>query len=460
MKIIVLSILTILMICSSLFAADTLWTKTYDFGDDDVISFIEPTNDGNFIFSGYITAPGANQSDIWIGKFDQYGDTIWTKIFASPSYDFGLPIIQTADNGYVFVGYWNSPVQNQSIFVKLDASGNIDWQKIIGNGVITERYRRVLEEDDGGFVTAGYQIDSDIYSSFILRYDQNGEVDMFHEPLMSYMIQWSNVRLIDMIQIQDKEFVTCGWTETGASAHDIWIARTDSNLVELWSKFYSPDTYCYPYSIQQTADDGFIMCGTLGDSYSSPETNVFLMKFNSLGDSLWLKSYGLSGNDGSWTVRVTNDGGFAIGGMKDSDNELDDGDFWFLKTDANGDTLWTWSMVKDLRNDIFGIVPVTDDEFILAGRTGFDLYNDLGDAWLAKISTGSMSCCNLRGDINNDSAIGISDLTYLVDYLFRNGPSADCEDEADLNNSGNVGISDLTYIVDYLFNNGPLPIPC
>ena len=74
-----------------------------------------------------------------------------------------------------------------------------------------------------------------------------------------------------------------------------------------------------------------------------------------------------------------------------------------------------------------------------------------------------VSCClGIAGDVNNDGDDAtILDLTYLVDFIFRGGPSAVCDDEADVNNDGNPSsILDLTYLVDFIFRGGPAPIPC
>lgn len=70
------------------------------------------------------------------------------------------------------------------------------------------------------------------------------------------------------------------------------------------------------------------------------------------------------------------------------------------------------------------------------------------------------SCCNNSGDANNDEIVGISDLTYFVDYLFNNGSVPDCYEEFDNNGDCTLGISDLTYFVDYLFNSGSVPVDC
>jgi len=72
------------------------------------------------------------------------------------------------------------------------------------------------------------------------------------------------------------------------------------------------------------------------------------------------------------------------------------------------------------------------------------------------------SCCVVRGDVDNSGdGPDISDIVYLVDWMFRGGPAAPCEEQADVDNSGgDPDISDLVYMVDYMFRGGPLPPPC
>ena len=73
---------------------------------------------------------------------------------------------------------------------------------------------------------------------------------------------------------------------------------------------------------------------------------------------------------------------------------------------------------------------------------------------------GDACCCVLRGDVNIDATLGISDLTYYVDFLFNGGPAPTCYGQGDINNDEIHGISDLTYFVEYLFNSGPAPAAC
>jgi len=71
-------------------------------------------------------------------------------------------------------------------------------------------------------------------------------------------------------------------------------------------------------------------------------------------------------------------------------------------------------------------------------------------------------CVGIRGNVDNDGgdAIDISDLVYLVDYMFTGGPAPECFEEADMNGDAALDISDLVWLVDYMFTGGPPPVAC
>ena len=75
------------------------------------------------------------------------------------------------------------------------------------------------------------------------------------------------------------------------------------------------------------------------------------------------------------------------------------------------------------------------------------------------------NCCRgIRGNVDNDTSdmIDISDLVYLVDYMFSGGavPSCDVEANIDADAGGTIDISDLVSLVDFMFSGGPAPLAC
>ena len=69
-------------------------------------------------------------------------------------------------------------------------------------------------------------------------------------------------------------------------------------------------------------------------------------------------------------------------------------------------------------------------------------------------------CCQKRGDVDHGCSVNVTDLMYLVDYLFRDGPPPPCLEEGDADGDGSINVGDLMYLVYYLFLDGPAPPPC
>ncbi len=81
---------------------------------------------------------------------------------------------------------------------------------------------------------------------------------------------------------------------------------------------------------------------------------------------------------------------------------------------------------------------------------------------IANVYTNTTVCCQgVRGNMDGDAGqlIDIGDLTFLVQFMFQDGPPP-CFEEADMDAGGSLNIGDLVYLVNYMFNGGPPPPPC
>jgi hypothetical protein len=90
-----------------------------------------------------------------------------------------------------------------------------------------------------------------------------------------------------------------------------------------------------------------------------------------------------------------------------------------------------------------------------------DVYNpDQVDINENEIGDACETCCRLRGDADSSGELNISDLTFMVDYMFGGGMIPECEEEGDFDNNEVIDISDITFAADYFFGGGPAPPPC
>src|ERR1700758_293802 len=118
---------------------------------------------------------------------------------------------------------------------------------------------------------------------------------------------------------------------------------------------------------QQTTDGGYIMGGL--SSVTPTDVNFMAVKTNSTGDTVWTKTYGGIGDEESYAMQQTTDGGYIFVGI-DSSSGLGNYNVYAVKTDANGDTLWTKSYGGNDYDFGQAVQQTTDGGYIIAGYTG------------------------------------------------------------------------------------------
>ena len=141
-------------------------------------------------------------------------------------------------------------------------------------------------------------------------------------------------------QTADNGYIICGTTGSfGAGLEDIYLVKTNVNGDTLWTKTYGGTNTEYGSSVQQTNDRGYIITGSTR-SFSVGARDIYLLKTDSAGNLLWTKTFNAIGDDIGTFAQQTSDGGYVIAGSSQS-SSLTNYDVDLIKTDANGDTLWT-----------------------------------------------------------------------------------------------------------------------
>ncbi|MBL7191850.1 hypothetical protein ISS30_09140 [bacterium] len=121
------------------------------------------------------------------------------------------------------------------------------------------------------------------------------------------------------------------------------------------------------FSVQQTSDSGYIIAGYT-TSYGAGYYDVYLIKTDALGDTLWTKTFGGNSGDGGSSVQQTSDGGYIIAGYTGSYG-AGYADVYLIKTDANGDTSWSQTFGGSDWDYGYSVQQTTDGGYIVAGYT-------------------------------------------------------------------------------------------
>ncbi len=185
-------------------------------------------------------------------------------------------------------------------------------------------------------------------------------------------------------QTSDGGYVTTGMTSSfGDGDWNTWLVKVDPGGTEQWSRTFGITAGQYEggESLQETADGGFIIVGTIL-SAGPNDYDAQLIRTNGNGRRLWSKTFGGGGWDWGRFVRQTSDGGFIITGWTDSQG-AGGGDLWLLKTDARGTEEWnrTYGGIENDHGNC--IQPTSDGGYIITGAT---ISNSVGndDLWLIK----------------------------------------------------------------------------
>jgi hypothetical protein len=116
----------------------------------------------------------------------------------------------------------------------------------------------------------------------------------------------------------DGGFVVVGYTKSfGAGGNDVYLVRVDSTGDTLWTRTYGGSGWDYGYSVDETMDGGFVVAG-YSNSFGSGSYDVYLVRVDSEGDTLWTETYGGLGGDYGYSVQQIMDGGLIVTGWTNS----------------------------------------------------------------------------------------------------------------------------------------------
>lgn len=354
-----------------------VWQKFYGGSNDEFLYDVKETPDGGYILAGYTNSNNGEvtgshgSADYWIVKTNENGDIVWQKTFGGSSIDVANSITLTNDGGYIVSGYTYSNdgdvIGNHGLedywVIKLDSSGNKQWQKTYG-GSNYDDARSIIQSSDGNYIVAGTSSSN------------NGDVTNNH----------------------------------GNS--DFWVLKINSTGGIIWQKTYGGNNGEALFSIIESQNGGYILVGQ-SDSHNGDVTenkglsDFWIVKISDTGNLEWQKSYGGSQIDRASSIQNTSDGGYIVAGYSlSNDGDVSGhhgnnilGDCWIIKLNNIGNIQWEKAYGGNNGDYATSIVQDTDGGFVFlsySNSTDGDVTNNLGnyDYWVVKLKPGNMSVKN------------------------------------------------------------------
>jgi len=360
---------------------DTNWMKSYGLINDENGNSVLQTKDGGYIIAGFTKSIGTGESDAWLVKTNSGGDTLWTKVFGGESWDWGQTVLQTEDEGFLFVirCYSFGAGGYDAWIIKTDADGDTMWTKLWGEDP-DDWLTSADQISDGGFIFTGRtnSFGAQGEDIWLVKSDSLGEI-LWNKTLGGELDD--NAGFIQ--ETDDKGFIIVGRTYSyGAGNSDIWLVKTDINGDTVWTKTFGGIDYDYGISVRQTKDSGYLLVGNSG-SYGPGKSDIWLIRTNDNGDTLWTKTFGGFETERAFSLNLLSDEYSIIGGVTNSFGAgLFDG--WLIMVNDSGNTYWSQTL-GDERNDmILDCIENADGEIIITGYTS--LQEDNADLWLMNIS--------------------------------------------------------------------------
>ena len=378
-------ILLLILAPCFLYAQDTLWTRTYGWSQGDYCYQVQQPSDAGFIFAGRGRPPAGILP--WLVKTDANGDTIWTRIYEEATTNTHFNSVQhTADGGYVAGGIsranWND-TRIDYYLVKTDASGNTLWTRTYSTpGLRWDYCKSVQQTSDEGYILSGSTAPGpNPYDFFLVRTDALGDTIWTR----TYGAGGSgNDRANSVVQTSDGAFIMAGYTDTyGAGSWDFYVVKVNSSGDTLWTRTYGGTSGEEAFCLQETSNDGLIIVGYTS-SYGAGNQDFYVVRTNASGDTIWTRTFGGSDHDYAMSVKQTPDGGFIIVGSTASFG-AGFTDCYIVRTDASGNTLWTRTYGGFDDERAHSVDLTSDGGYIVGAHTstfGAGSY----DAWLLRLA--------------------------------------------------------------------------
>ncbi len=432
----------------------------------------EETNDGGYITIGLTTSNDGevtnyqSDGDAWITKLNSSGSLEWQKCLGGSADESFTHWTETTDNGYLLLGTTSSIdgiINNghgsyDAWVVKLDALGNVMWQKCFG-GSDLDVLTYSISTNDNGFILVGYTLsnDGDVSGNhggkdlWVLKIDALGNLEWqkcfggsHTDGTFSQSFATSNNGFILIGNSSSND----GDVSGNHGGSDVWVLEIDNAANLLWQKCFGGT---YDEDVEQilanqnestliltaltNSNDGNVF-GYHGVAGGVPD--IWVLKIDYTGNLIWQKPFGGTGRESIRSIQLLNNNEYIFNSWTESiDGDINGNhgmyDAWVVKIDGQSNIIWQKCLGGSYGDYLYSMLPLSDGSFLLSGTVDSndgDVTNNHGenDAWVVKIDGQSniiwQKC--FGGSLFDYLAIsGVTSDNSVIFYGFTNSNDGD-----------------------------------
>lgn len=337
------------------------WMNTYGLLHHDVSKAVIEVDDG-YLLLGNVWDYGYSLLDMYITKIDFSGNYLWHKYYGTHSRDLGFDLLQLPQGDLLLLGYTRGEdPAGDLMLIRTDPEGNEIWRNTFGSGYDDYGIEMVLNDDNTFLVIgtkAGFYYD--VASTYFNVHDAD---------IMLLCIDfdgnevWRNIYGgtshdfgYSVVNDEDAIFI-CGSTQSkGNGNFDMFLQKTDTEGNEEWTRTYGGAEYDYGISMSKSTNNELYLFGTTKSFGQDESADYYLVKTDDEGDEIWSLTIGGSLIDYGYKVIATADSGAIVIGKS---NSYGNGgyDILLVKIDKNGIIEDLVSGIDSLYSGMFQLYP-------------------------------------------------------------------------------------------------------
>lgn len=397
-------LVTIVSSCSA--QPDTLWTRTYGGDSTDICRTVCQTGDGGFGVGGETWSFGSGGADFWLIRIDSNGDSLWSDTYGGQSDDIMSEVIAAPDSGFLMVGRTRSfGSGGQDVWVvRTDILGDTLWTRNLGGEADDQGWGVILHSSGRYYIAAStnsFGAGSSDY--WLICMNDSGDTVWTHTYGDS-RLNWTS----SLVERPDSSIAICCVTDLPNGQQTVEVLRVSASGDSLGSSRYWDHSYeTWGLGICVLPSGALVAAGYTWESVYDPDGDGLIIHGVGGSGPYWHHRVGGSLMDYCEAVHASLDQGIVVAGYSDSYGPgVEWWDFWLVKLDTAGNTVWNTTFDHDAVELCHDFV-VLPEGFLMVGETQPEpgWLNIFPDAWV--VLAGDAQSVPMRGTtIANEFHIG------------------------------------------------------